>query len=46
MRIASDLAGGSIGTTKSILKSVFVQPALYRQREKSDSTRSSITILI
>lgn len=46
MKIASGLAGGSIGTTKSILKSVFVQPALYKQREKNDSTRSSITILI
>jgi len=46
MKIASDLAGGSIYNTKSILKSVFVQPALYRQREKTDSTRSSITILI
>lgn len=48
MKILSDLGGGSVLNTKRIFKSVFntVHPALYRQREKSDSTRSSITILI
>lgn len=46
MKISLDLSGGSVLNTKNVLKSIYVQPALYRLRNKTDSFRSSITILI